>query len=217
MVELLFEYYRHIRFRNISFDGNSEICYTTMLLILVWSHANSYKTTEAAAAAAAAENDVDSCDHPEGKPVQCFVTVIIRVGIGIEVSLGAIDPHVACNIQIDWLIDNRLYSAILHSLEQTHCACMWFYMSILAFIVHFLNIDRSGVLRALPWLVPHETAAISVQVLCTPNNHAPCHFMQSHICKVYACLAVTCHLYFWQNDWDLMCYCSNTGLEWILK
>ena len=29
----------------------------------------------------------------------------------------------------DWLIDDRLYSAILHSLQQTHCACMSFYMS----------------------------------------------------------------------------------------
>ena len=27
------------------------------------------------------------------------------------------------------LIDDRLYSAILRSLEQTHCAHMWFYMS----------------------------------------------------------------------------------------
>ena len=34
--------------------------------------------------------------------------------------------------------------------------------------------------------------------------HAPCHFMQSHIRKVYACLAVTCHLHFWQNDRDLL-------------
>ena len=57
---------------------------------------------------------------------------------------------------------------------------------------------------ALAWLVPHETAAISAQVLCTPYNHAPCHFMQSHILKVYACLAVTCHLHFWQNDRDLL-------------
>ena len=32
----------------------------------------------------------------------------------------------------------------------------------------------------------------------------PCHFMQSHIRKVYACLAVTCCLHFWQNDWDLL-------------
>ena len=28
--------------------------------------------------------------------------------------------------------------------------------------------------------------------------------MQSHIRKVYACLAVTCHLHFWQDDQDLL-------------
>ena len=61
---------------------------------------------------------------------------------------------------------------------------------------------RSGVLTALAWLVPHETAAR--RVLCTPYNHAPCHFMQRDICKVYACLAVTFHLHFWQNDFDLL-------------
>ena len=74
----------------------------------------------------------------------------------------------------------------------------------LAFIARFLNIHRSGVLTALAWLVPHETAAVSAQVLCTPYNHAPCHFMQSHIRKVYACLAVICHLHFRQNDRDLL-------------
>ena len=103
-----------------------------------------------------------------------------------------------------WLIDDRLYSAILRSLEQTHCARMWFYMSDQLFIARFLNIHRSGVLTALAWLVPHETAAVSAQVLCTPYNHAPCHLMQSHIRKVYACLAVTCHLHFWQHDRDLL-------------
>ena len=101
------------------------------------------------------------------------------------------------------MIDDRLYSAILRSFEQTHCACMWFYMSDYFFIA-FFNIHRSGVLTALAWLVAHETAAVSAQVLCTPYNHAPCHFMQSHIRKVYACLAVTCHLHFWQNDRDLL-------------
>ena len=28
--------------------------------------------------------------------------------------------------------------------------------------------------------------------------------MHSHIRKVYACLTVTCHLHFWQNDRDLL-------------
>ena len=43
--------------------------------------------------------------------------------------------------------------------------------------------------------------------------------MQSHIRKVYVCLAVTCHLYFWQKEQDLLCakYCGNTGVEQILK
>ena len=60
----------------------------------------------------------------------------------------------------------------------------------------------------LAWLVPQQSAARERQsqcVLCTPYNHALCHFMQSHICKVYACLAVTCHLCFWQNDRGLLC------------
>ena len=71
----------------------------------------------------------------------------------------------------------------------------------------FLNIHRSGVLTALAWLVPQESAARESQsrrVLCTPYNHALCHFMQSHIRKVYACLAVTCHLRFWQDDRGLL-------------
>ena len=104
----------------------------------------------------------------------------------------------------DRLIEDHLYSAILRSLEQTHCARLWFYMSDKLFMARFLNIHRSGVLTALAWLVPHETAAISAQALCTPYNHAQCHFMQSHIRKVYACLAVTCHLHFWRNDRDLL-------------
>ena len=44
----------------------------------------------------------------------------------------------------------------------------------------------------------------SRRVLCTPYIRAPCHFMQSDIRKVYACLAVTCHLRFWQNDRGLL-------------
>ena len=39
-------------------------------------------------------------------------------------------PHKSKSLRFfDWLIDDHLYSAILHSLEQTHCARMWFYMS----------------------------------------------------------------------------------------
>ena len=44
--------------------------------------------------------------------------------------------------------------------------------------------------------------------MCTPYNHAACHFMQSHIGKVHVCLAVTCHLHFWQNDQDFLQYAT---------
>ena len=96
--------------------------------------------------------------------------------------------------------DVHLDSHTAPELCLAHSECLAFY-SVFFF---FFNIHRSGVLTALAWLVPHETAAISAQLLWTPYNHAPCHFMQSHIRKVYACLAVTCHLHFWQNDWDLL-------------
>ena len=40
-----------------------------------------------------------------------------------------LDSHTAPELWIlDWLIDDRLYSAILRSLEQTHSARMWFYI-----------------------------------------------------------------------------------------
>ena len=76
------------------------------------------------------------------------------------------------------LVVDRFYmSAILRSRADSLRSHVILHQWI-AFYSAFLNIHRSGVLTALTWLVPHETAAISAQVLCTPYNHAPCHFMQ---------------------------------------
>ena len=91
-----------------------------------------------------------------------------------------------------------LYSAILRS-QADSLRLHVILLEWIAFYCAFLNIHRSGVLTALAWLVPQESAARESQsqrILCTPYNHAPRHFMQSHIRKVYACLAVTCHLRF---------------------
>ena len=75
----------------------------------------------------------------------------------------------------------------------------------IAFYSTCWNIHWSGVLTASAWLVwCHVKLLPSRRVLCTPNNHAPCHFVQSSTPKVHACLAVTCHLYFWKNDQDLL-------------
>ena len=80
-----------------------------------------------------------------------------------------------------------LYSPILHSRAdslRSHVILderIPFYSALYFFLIFFfLNIYRSGVLTALAWLVPRETAAVSAQVLCTPYNHAPCH----HIVEV---------------------------------
>ena len=37
-----------------------------------------------------------------------------------------------------------------------------------------------------------------------PCTSLQCLFIQSHIGRLYVCLAVTCHLHFWQNDRDLL-------------
>ena len=52
--------------------------------------------------------------------------------------------------------------------------------------------------------MPPEPAAVSAGSVYTMQ---PCitlrQVMQSHIRRVHACLAVTCHLHFWPNDQDL--------------
>ena len=57
-----------------------------------------------------------------------------------------------------------------------------------------MNIHQSGLLTALAWLVPHETAAVSARSVYTIQ---PCTM------SLHACLAVNCHQHFWQNDSDL--------------
>ena len=37
-----------------------------------------------------------------------------------------------------------------------------------------------------------------------PWTSLRCHFIQSHIGRMYVGLAVTCHLHFWRNDRDLL-------------
>ena len=95
-----------------------------------------------------------------------------------------------------------VYIALFSALEQTHCARMWFYMSEF-FIARFcISTEVVYLQRWHGWC--HMKLLPSRHVLCTSYNHAPCHFMQSHIRKVHARLAVTCHLHFWQNDQGLL-------------
>ena len=109
-----------------------------------------------------------------------------------------------------WLIDDRLYSAQYFPLSWADSLPLHviLHAGMTGYFTFWISTE------ALAWLMPHETAAISAQVLCTPYNHAPCHFMQSHIRKAYACLAVTCHLHFRQNDRDLLRATAVTLTGW---
>ena len=176
------------------------------------------------------ENPAYSCIF-EPEMVKLFqesVSKIPPLGINIlphleksEINLNPIDDASfvdiapwTLSIPIDLLMITyiALFSALLSRLTVLTCGSAWV-TSFIAFFFFLNNIHRSGVLTALVWLVSHETAAISAQVLCTPYNHAPCHFMQSHIRKVYVCLAVTCHLHFWQNDQNLL-HATAVTLGW---
>ena len=144
-----------------------------------------------------------SCDHAEARFNKSLRPQKPEGSLGWTAQDVHLDSHTAPELWIiDWLMIAYivLFSTLLSRLTALACGSTW----VTSFIARFLNIHRSGVLTALAWLVPHEIAAVSAQVLCTPYNHAPCHFMQSHIRKVYACLAVTCHLHFWRNDWGLL-------------
>ena len=74
------------------------------------------------------------------------------------------------------------------------------------FFVFLLSTEVVYFQRWHGWSVSHELAAISTRsVPGIPYNHAACrHFMQSHIRKMHAYLAVTCHPHFWQNDRGLL-------------
>ena len=118
------------------------------------------------------------------------------------VSQGAPQHVQTLTVSIYWSL---LYSAVLRSWADSLRSHVSLHEWI-AFYSVFLKIHWSGVLTALAWQVPQNLLpeSRSWRILCTPYNHAPCHFMQSHIRKVYVCLAVTCHLHFWQNDRGLL-------------
>ena len=106
-----------------------------------------------------------------------------------------------------------IYSATLRSSADSHLSCcMWLWMCdcrfFYLFYYYFLTAPFSRFTEVLylqrclvvACLVPRETAGVSARSvqtiqLCTMSRH----FMQSHILRAHVCLALTCHLQFWQN------------------
>ena len=81
----------------------------------------------------------------------------------------------------DWLIDDHLYSTILRSLEQTHCARLWFYMSDKLFIARFFEYPPkwctySAGMAGATWNCSHlGTSSVYAIQPCTMSLHAKPH------------------------------------------
>ena len=89
----------------------------------------------------------------------------------------------------------------------THVGCI---LNEYHFIAHIFYIHQSGVLTALfsccmagaTWNCCYLCASFLYTI--QPCTRSQCHFIQRHMGMVHACLAVTCYLYFWWNNWDLL-------------
>ena len=90
--------------------------------------------------------------------------------------------------------------------EGTHCTLVVCErMSDCSCTQRILNIPHCLVFS---WLLPHETAAVLVQVLCTPYNHAPVYSVTS--CKAVVLL----HAKLWcTSGSDLVCHSSQWQWE----
>ena len=110
-----------------------------------------------------------------------------------------------------WLL---LYSTIFSSWADTlRSRCMWFWMMTGAFLTVNFECPPSGGLTALfgcymvdaTWncccLSSHSVYSVYTIQPCTSLQ---CQFIWSYIRRVHLYLAVTWHLHFWQNGWDLL-------------
>ena len=105
-------------------------------------------------------------------------------GVAPSATFSALNPyrfHTTVSKWLWWWWWLLLYSAVLRSRADSLRSHVILSTWVTSFYSAFLNIHYSGVVTALAWLVPRETAAVTAQVLCTPYNHAPCHFTQIFI------------------------------------
>ena len=110
---------------------------------------------------------------------------------------------------------------LFSAFQQSYCALVarhyvgyeWLHVSLLsAFVWAPTEVDTalfSCYMAGATW----NCCRLGACSVCTMQ---PCislqnHFIRSHILRIHVCLAVTCHLHFWQNDWDLLRLPHNTG------
>ena len=104
------------------------------------------------------------------------------------------------------IITDRFCMALFSAPKQTHCtqaACV-LNERLWPFKEHFLNIHQSATLTALFGCC---MAGATWNCCCLSKfcvHHTTMDQFTVSLYTVRVCLAVTCHLHFWQNDWDLL-------------
>ena len=127
-------------------------------------------------------------------------------------------------INKNWLIIAyiALFSTLLSRLIVLACGSTW----VTSFIVRFCFVFVFWISTEVVYLQCwhgwcHMKLQLSWRKSCVHHTSLqPCHFMQSHIRKVYACLAHSCNLQpALLAEWlgSFTCCCGNTGVEQILK
>ena len=113
---------------------------------------------------------------------------------GFRVNTGDLKSALEAIILVELMLSlvDRFYTALFSTLEQTLCSHE-ILQEWIAFYSVFLTIHWNGVLTALAWLVPHETAAVSA---LSAHPIQPCT-MPLHA-KPHTCSAVIC------CGWDLL-------------
>ena len=122
-----------------------------------------------------------------------------------------VHPEVTVVVVVDCF-----YRTLFFTLEQAHCSLVtcdskW---ETFTYSSALFNVHLSDVLMALfgCYMVNaiwncHHPGARSVYII-QPCVCLQCYFIPSHIIMCGAC--VTCHLHFWQNEWDLSCATAVT-------
>ena len=107
--------------------------------------------------------------------------------------------------------------ALFSALEQTHCAHVardskWVTVAFYCAYYCPWKWCTGSALWLLHGRCHVKCCRLGASSLCTiqPCTSLQCHFIESHIGRVYVCLGVTCHLHFWQNDRDLLCATAVT-------
>ena len=98
-------------------------------------------------------------------------------------------------------------------LHCTFAACHSNWVTVAFYSTFWISSEVVYVQRYLvfTWLVPREATPVSARAMHTIQPCTmPRNFMQCHIRRVHACLFVTCHLHFWQNERDLLCATAVT-------